>query len=376
MVIAGFIDELWQSLEFFIIIIILKDIMAIVGTIDRVGWVVDHALALQTSLADSRDPWLDGSALATAVPELFALHQPYFPSATTPDPITTAAESDITTTESRSTPGRTRKRKRRRVNPEERERHRDTLADMAHARLQPQLALALENLRPHLPHLTSAASRAARSDASLLSEPVDMVEMLMTTTMMPAATTAAKPTASPSSIDLCFNGGICASGSDDHSRRASSHLLPLSDLLGRVVHNTGPALTVSCPAEEGVRREERFLIPARSSFCVSDLAHIHRLLEPLSPHRTKYHLVVLDPPWENRSALRGSHYSMLQERDFLRLPVAMVCEPHALVAVWVTNRPAHIRFVQVPLISWRKSTCAYVCVKVRPRRVGRGVKSC
>ena len=47
----------------------------------------------------------------------------------------------------------------------------------------------------------------------------------------------------------------------------------------------------------------RFLVPTMSSFLLSDLSKIE-LLTAFS-EGSKFSLLVMDPPWENRSAIRG-----------------------------------------------------------------------
>lgn len=89
-----------------------------------------------------------------------------------------------------------------------------------------------------------------------------------------------------------------------------------------------------------------------------------------------YRLVVMDPPWENRSISRSGNYGTLAPDQIARLPVKsllspqgispllmprssspstfMLPDPGAYVVVWVTNNPAIHNFVKHNLFPrWR-----------------------
>ena len=53
-----------------------------------------------------------------------------------------------------------------------------------------------------------------------------------------------------------------------------------------------------------------------------------------------YGLIVLDPPWENASAVRGDKYATLPSRNLLGLPVAQLAHPvrHWLLIAWPGSR--------------------------------------
>ncbi len=68
------------------------------------------------------------------------------------------------------------------------------------------------------------------------------------------------------------------------------------ELFGHVISNRGSCdLTM---AALGVK----FTVPAQSSFLLSDVSKMDLLLTLPSQ---SFGLVVMDPPWENRSAIRG-----------------------------------------------------------------------
>ncbi|KAH6945145.1 hypothetical protein HPB50_007422 [Hyalomma asiaticum] len=76
----------------------------------------------------------------------------------------------------------------------------------------------------------------------------------------------------------------------------------------------------------------------------------------LGPFLTgSYDFVLLDPPWENKSARRKRTYSMLSRDALLSaLPLPRLASPQGcLVAVWCTANGANLRFVARELLpSW------------------------
>eukprot|EP00873_Tetraselmis_striata_P034311 jgi/Tetstr1/454575/TSEL_041470.t1 len=119
-----------------------------------------------------------------------------------------------------------------------------------------------------------------------------------------------------------------------------------TDLFGGMLGGSG-ALRESVAAV----LDRRVLLPARSRFLLSDM----RRMQPLLTEAQQvggYHLIVIDPPWENASARRSAAYATLPERKMLALPVGqLTSEDSALVALWVTNRPKLLRFVDEELLA-------------------------
>ncbi|XP_078414675.1 N(6)-adenine-specific methyltransferase METTL4 [Cetorhinus maximus] len=93
---------------------------------------------------------------------------------------------------------------------------------------------------------------------------------------------------------------------------------------------------------------QRYLLPPRSSFLLSDISCI----EPLLGYK-KYDVITLDPPWENKSVKRSKGYSYLFPWQIQQIPVPALSAPGCLVVSWVTNRQRHLRFVKEELYpSW------------------------
>uniref|UniRef100_A0A8C1CV65 Methyltransferase 4, N6-adenosine n=1 Tax=Cyprinus carpio carpio TaxID=630221 RepID=A0A8C1CV65_CYPCA len=91
--------------------------------------------------------------------------------------------------------------------------------------------------------------------------------------------------------------------------------------------------------------KEKYLLPPRSRFLLSDITRMH----PLVNSGDKFDLIVLDPPWENKSVKRSNRYSSLPSSQLKQLPVPALAAPECLVVTWVTNRAKHLRFIKEEL---------------------------
>ncbi|XP_034562735.1 N(6)-adenine-specific methyltransferase METTL4 [Notolabrus celidotus] len=108
------------------------------------------------------------------------------------------------------------------------------------------------------------------------------------------------------------------------------------DLFSRVTENKE-----ECAAVVSLMGEE-YVIPAHTAFLLSDFTRI----QPLVHYGSRFDLIVIDPPWENKSVKRSRRYSSLPTTQLKRLPVPLLASSNSLVVTWVTNRPSHLRFVR------------------------------
>ena len=119
----------------------------------------------------------------------------------------------------------------------------------------------------------------------------------------------------------------------------------VDDIAGLCVTNPNRRLAVMKVGQS------RFLIPPRSTFVLSDIAgfvphlsHSARML--LCQPQPTLDLIVMDPPWSNRSVRRSHKYRTTEQQraddPFLQsLPIIEQSLHHdGLVAIWVTNKPA------------------------------------
>ncbi|NXP37160.1 METL4 protein, partial [Leiothrix lutea] len=121
------------------------------------------------------------------------------------------------------------------------------------------------------------------------------------------------------------------------------------DLLSCVVENSS-----NC-AKTIVLMGQKYLVPPKSSFLLSDIS----CLQPLLNYKKKYDVIVIDPPWENKSVKRSNRYSHLSSWQIKQIPVPELAAPNCLVVMWVTNRQKHLRFVKDELYPhWSVKTLA------------------
>ncbi|KAF7213455.1 N(6)-adenine-specific methyltransferase METTL4 [Nothobranchius furzeri] len=107
------------------------------------------------------------------------------------------------------------------------------------------------------------------------------------------------------------------------------------DLFSQVTENKqGYAVVVPLMGEE-------YVIPPNAAFLLSDFTR----LQPLVQCGRRFDLIVIDPPWENKSVKRSRRYSFLPSSQLKRLPIPSLASQDCLVVTWVTNRPSHLRFV-------------------------------
>lgn len=94
---------------------------------------------------------------------------------------------------------------------------------------------------------------------------------------------------------------------------------------------------------------QKYLLPPKSSFLLSDISCMH----PLLNYKKTYDVIVIDPPWQNKSVKRSNRYSYLSPLQIKQIPVPKLAAPNCLVITWVTNRQKHLRFVKEELYpSW------------------------
>ncbi|NWT99231.1 METL4 protein, partial [Urocynchramus pylzowi] len=121
------------------------------------------------------------------------------------------------------------------------------------------------------------------------------------------------------------------------------------DLLSCVMENSSNCAKII------VLMGQKYLMPPKSSFLLSDIS----CLQPLLNYKKKYDVIVLDPPWENKSVKRSNRYSHLSSWQIKQIPVPALAAPNCLVVTWVTNRQKHLRFVKDELYPhWSVKTLA------------------
>lgn len=139
-----------------------------------------------------------------------------------------------------------------------------------------------------------------------------------------------------------------------------------------VVHNPTPCWSRTSLVST---LDADFLIPPRATFIHSTLeaglqSFIHGSQTLLAPHEPLFDLILMDPPWTNRSVRRSNIYPTAQDQTIDPFNEAMdIVQRHlqgtGLVAVWITNKSAIRttvldRFRTLDMVLWEE----WVWVKV------------
>lgn len=115
------------------------------------------------------------------------------------------------------------------------------------------------------------------------------------------------------------------------------------DLFSRVVENNSSFTKMI------TLMGQKYLLPPKSSFLLSDISCMH----PLLNCGKTYDVIVIDPPWQNKSVKRSKRYSYLSPLQIQQIPIPKLAAPDCLVITWVTNRQKYLRFVKEELYpSW------------------------
>ncbi|CEP17883.1 hypothetical protein [Parasitella parasitica] len=98
-----------------------------------------------------------------------------------------------------------------------------------------------------------------------------------------------------------------------------------------------------------------YLIPPKSSFLMGSMQNS---LDQLGAYVRKVggaDLIVMDPPWPNKSVQRSSHYNTQDIYNLYSIPMkTLMSDKDTIVAIWVTNKPKFRNFITKKLFpSWK-----------------------
>ncbi|XP_074064448.1 N(6)-adenine-specific methyltransferase METTL4 [Macrotis lagotis] len=125
--------------------------------------------------------------------------------------------------------------------------------------------------------------------------------------------------------------------------------VPEQDIFSRITQNSSNFTKMI------ILMGQKYLLPPKSSFLLSDLS----CMQPLLNYGKKYDVIVIDPPWQNKSVKRSKRYNYLSSWQIKQLPVPKLAAPNCLVITWVTNRQKHLQFVKDELYPyWSVQTLA------------------
>ncbi|CAD6192177.1 unnamed protein product [Caenorhabditis auriculariae] len=116
---------------------------------------------------------------------------------------------------------------------------------------------------------------------------------------------------------------------------SSSQIVPLSEALNGVisswVENQGEATFLNKILDG---EEFSFLVPSCSTFHIGDVTDV---IEYCDLNDKEFDLIIMDPPWENRSVKRKKSYSM-DEAVLEQLEIGQLLSPGGILVVWATNK--------------------------------------
>nr|XP_044991258.1 N(6)-adenine-specific methyltransferase METTL4 isoform X2 [Jaculus jaculus] len=160
-----------------------------------------------------------------------------------------------------------------------------------------------------------------------------------------------RPEAGPGPREACSLSGLCELAKHLPSLKESGlQSLRLTeedvsardqDLFLRVVENN------SSTSKMITLMGQKYLLPPKSRFLLSDIS----CMQPLLDCCKTFDVIVIDPPWQNKSVKRSN--SSLSPLQIKQIPVPKLAAPDCLVVTWVTNRAKHVRFAKEELYpSW------------------------
>ncbi|KAG4305541.1 hypothetical protein PORY_001097 [Pneumocystis oryctolagi] len=106
-----------------------------------------------------------------------------------------------------------------------------------------------------------------------------------------------------------------------------------------------------------------FHIPPKSSFILGNLeTNIDSLINFIHK-KGAFDIIILDPPWKNKSSSRKASYSSLNSNYFLmKIPIQKLLTKKGLIGIWVTNKKSVHHFVENKLFKkWNMIKCGSWC---------------
>jgi N6-adenosine-specific RNA methylase IME4 len=89
-------------------------------------------------------------------------------------------------------------------------------------------------------------------------------------------------------------------------------------------------------------KKTEYIIPPNCSFMISDFNLLKDYLIKLD---MRFDLIVMDPPWENKSVKRSGKYECLDHYELFKIPVNRVLAQRGYFCIWVTNSAKLHNFV-------------------------------
>lgn len=119
--------------------------------------------------------------------------------------------------------------------------------------------------------------------------------------------------------------------------------MPLQMTIGDIFHTVYTSITCCTITIDHVA----FVIPEDSTWIISSLARFNQHAQNM--FADKFDVILMDPPWPNKSVKRAGTYAQMDIYDLLDLPIPKLLDNKGLVFVWVSNKKRHVDFVRTKL---------------------------
>ncbi|KAI8890398.1 MT-A70-domain-containing protein [Backusella circina FSU 941] len=113
-------------------------------------------------------------------------------------------------------------------------------------------------------------------------------------------------------------------------------------------------------------KDATYLLPPRSTFLMGSMQDSLKQLGSYVHSIGGADLIVMDPPWPNKSVYRSSQYGCQDIYDLFSIPIPDMLTPDSVVAIWVTNKPKFRHFILDKLLpAWKlKCVAEWIWLKV------------
>ncbi|KAJ3320813.1 Methyltransferase-like protein 4 [Boothiomyces sp. JEL0866] len=85
-----------------------------------------------------------------------------------------------------------------------------------------------------------------------------------------------------------------------------------------------------------------YLIPPKCNFTLSDFSNWK--------FQDCFDLIVMDPPWSNKSVSRSNSYEELDHYELFKIPIRNILADTGVLVIWVTNNSKYHRFILEKLL--------------------------
>ncbi|KAG5437460.1 hypothetical protein PCANB_000888 [Pneumocystis canis] len=129
------------------------------------------------------------------------------------------------------------------------------------------------------------------------------------------------------------------------------------DIYNRIVTNS------DCNTKSITISNNIFHIPPRSSFILGNLeVNIDSLIN-FTRKKGPFDIIIMDPPWKNKSSNRKAAYLSLKSNYFLmKIPIHKLLAKKGIVGIWLTNKKSVQHFIENKLLKkWKMVKCGSWC---------------